>query len=142
MEMLAREWMNPRPLTVTPGTMLAEAKAIMEKYWVRHLPVVEGDALVGVLSDRDIRTAGLPPGPGYTDAEREARLVQVAVRDAMTRDPRTVGPDAPLVDVARLMLEHRFGGVPVVDGGRLAGIITETDILRAFIKLVGAAGTT
>jgi len=136
MEMLAQQWMNPRPLTVTPGTMLAEAKAIMEKYWVRHLLVVEGDALVGMLSDRDVRMASLPPGPGYTDAEREARLARVAVRDAMTRDPRTVGPDALLVDVARLMLEHRFGGVPVVGGGRLVGILTETDILRAFIKMV------
>jgi acetoin utilization protein AcuB len=136
MEMLAHEWMNPRPLTVGPETMLAEAKVIMERYWVRHLPVVEGDALVGMLSDRDIRMASLPPGPAYTDAEREALLGRVAVRDTMTRNPRTVGPDAPLVEVVRLMLEHRFGGVPVLDGGRLVGIITETDILRAFLKRV------
>ncbi|HEY7677158.1 MAG TPA: CBS domain-containing protein [Candidatus Methylomirabilis sp.] len=134
--------MNPRPLTVTPGTMLAEAKAIMQRYWVRHLPVAEGEVLVGMLSDRDIRMASLPPGPGHTDAEREARLGRVAVRDAMTQDPRTVGPDAPLLDVARFMLEHRFGGVPVLDGGRLVGIITETDILRAFIKMVEGAGAT
>ncbi len=136
MAMLAHEWMNPRPLTVAPGTMLAEAKAIMEKYWIRHLLVVEGDVLVGMLSDRDIRTASLPPGAEYTDTERETRLARVAVRDAMSRDPQAVRPDAPLVDVARLMLEHRFGGVPVVGEGRLAGIITETDILRAFIKMI------
>ncbi len=134
--MLAHEWMNPRPLTVTLETTLAEAKAIMEKYWIRHLLVVDGEALVGILSDRDVRTASLPPGPRFPAAEQEAHLARVPVREAMTRDPRPVEPATPLGEVARVMLEHRFSGVPVVDGGRLVGILTDTDILRAFIRMV------
>ena len=134
--MLVQEWVNPRPLTVAPETTLAEAKALMEKYWIRHLIVVEGEALVGVLSDRDVRTASLPPVAQTPAAAREDHLARVAVREAMTRDPRTVRPDTPLVDVARLMIEHRFSGVPVIADGRLVGILTETDILRAFIQMV------
>ncbi len=136
MAMLVRQWMNPRPLTVIPETTLAQAKALMDKYWIRHLIVVEGEALVGVLSDRDVRTASLPPGAQTTAAAQEAHLARVAVRDAMTKGPRTVQPDAPLVEVARLMIEHRFSSVPVVEGGRLVGILTETDILRAFVAAV------
>ncbi len=133
--MLVRDWMNPRPLTVGPGATLAEAKAIMEKYWVRHLLVVEDGALVGMFTDRDLRAASLPANAEFSAAAREAQLDCVAVRTVMTSNPRTVLPNATLVEVARLMLEHRFGALAVVDGGRLAGIITETDILRAFVKL-------
>ncbi len=136
MAMLVQEWMNPRPLTVAPQTTLAEAKGIMDKYWIRHLVVVEGEALVGVLSDRDVRTASLPPGAQTPAAAQEAHLARVAVREAMTRDPRTVRPDTPLLEAARLMIEHRFSSLPVVDGARLVGILTETDILRAFVAVV------
>ncbi len=136
MAMLVQEWMNPRPLTVSPQTRMAEAKAIMDKYWIRHLIVVEGEALVGVLSDRDVRTASLPPGAQTPAAAQEAHLARLAVGDAMTKGPRTVQPDAPLAEVARLMIEHRFSSLPVVEGGRLVGILTETDILRAFVAVV------
>lgn len=132
--MLVQEWMNPRPLTIGPASTLAEAKAIMEKYWIRHLLVTEGEALVGILSDRDIRTASLPPGERYPANVREAHLARVAVREAMNRAPQTVRSDDPLVKVARLMVEERFSAVPVVDDDRLVGILTETDILRAFIR--------
>ena len=135
MAMLVQEWMNPRPLTVAPETTLAEAKAVMDKYWIRHLIVVEGEALVGVLSDRDVRSASLPPGAQTPAVAQDAHLARVPVREAMTRDPRTVRPDAPLVEVARLMIEHRFSSVPVVDAARLVGILTETDILRAFVAV-------
>ncbi len=135
MAMLVQEWMNPRPLTVAPETTLAEAKGIMDKYWIRHLIVVEGEALVGVLSDRDVRTASLPAGAQTPAAAQEAHLARVPVREIMTRDPRTVRPATALVEVARLMIEERFSSVPVVDGDRLVGILTDTDILRAFVAV-------
>lgn len=133
--MLVRDWMNPRPLTVGPEATLADAKAMMEKYWIRHLLVVEDDALVGMFTDRDLRGASLPANADFSAAARAAQLERVAVRTVMTKGLRTVRSDTTLVEVARLMLEHRFGALPVVDGDRLAGIITETDILRAYIKL-------
>ncbi len=133
--MLVKDWMNPRPLTVGAEATLAEAKIMMEKYWIRHLLVLEGNALVGMFSDRDLRAASLPANAEFSAAARDAQLGRVTVGTVMTSDPRTVLPNATLVEVARLMLEHRFGALAVVDGGRLAGIITETDILRAFVKL-------
>ena len=133
--MLVKDWMNPRPLTVDTRATVAEAKAIMDRYWIRHLIVRDGTALVGILSDRDIRSVSLPPGGQFSQPDREAHLRRELVGAAMTKDPRTVRPDAPLRDVARLMLEYKFGGAPVVEGGRLVGIITETDILRAFLTL-------
>ena len=133
--MLVKDWMNPRPLTIGPGATLAEAKSTMERYWIRHLLVVEGNALLGMFSDRDLRAASLPAAAEFAPAAREARLEQVAVHDAMTRDPQTVRSDATLQEVARMMLEGRLGALPVVDDGRLVGIITETDILRAFLRL-------
>lgn len=133
--MLVKDWMNPQPLTVQPETPLAEAKGMMEKYWIRHLLVLADGALVGIFSDHDLQAASLPAGPDFPAAAREAQLERVAVGDAMTKNPRTVHPDASLLEAARLILEHRFRALPVVDGGRLVGIITETDIVRAFIKL-------
>jgi len=111
------------------------AKGMMEKYWIRHLLVLADGALVGIFSDHDLQAASLPAGPDFPAAAREAQLERVAVGDAMTKNPRTVHPDASLLEAARLILEHRFRALPVVDGGRLVGIITETDIVRAFIKL-------
>ncbi len=133
--MLVKDWMNPRPLTIGPGATLAEAKSTMERYWIRHLLVTEGNVLLGIFSDRDLRAASLPAAAEFPPAAREARLGQVVVHDAMTKDPQTVRSDATLQEVARMMLEGRFGALPVVDNGRLVGIITETDILRAFLKL-------
>lgn len=133
--MLVKDWMNPQPLTIRPGATLAEAKSTMEGYWIRHLLVVEESGLVGIFSDRDLRAASLPAAAEFPPKVREARLERVAVRDAMTRDFQTVRSDATLHEVARAMLEGRFGALPVVDNGRLVGIITETDILRAFLKL-------
>ena len=133
--MLVKDWMNPQPLTVKPETTLAEAKAMMARYWIRHLLVLEDGALVGIFSDRDLRTASLPAGLEFPAAAREVQLERAAVGDAMTRNPQTIRPDVTLLEVARLILEHRFSALPVVDGDRLVGIITETDIVRAFIKL-------
>lgn len=138
MDLLVKDWMNPRPLTVDTGVTVAEAKAIMDKYWIRHLIVLDGAALVGILSDRDIRTVSLPPGGQFSLQDREAHLRQELVSAIMTRGPRAVRPDTPIRDVARLMLEHKFGSAPVVEGDQLVGIITETDILRAFMKITEA----
>jgi len=138
--MLVKDWMNPRPLTVDTRATVAEAKAIMDRYWIRHLIVRDGTALVGILSDRDIRSVSLPPGGQFSQPDREAHLRRELVGAAMTRDPRTVRPDMPLREVVRLMLEHKFGGAPVMEGGRLVGIITETDILRSFLKITEGEG--
>jgi acetoin utilization protein AcuB len=98
----------------------------MDEHRIRHLPVVTGGRLIGMVSDRDVRSAVAgPPGPGA------GRI--------MTPDPVTVSPDTRIEHAARLMLDRRFGSLPVVDATTLVGIVTYTDLLRAFVRVVEAA---
>jgi len=99
---------------------------LMEKGGFRRVPVVDDGKLVGIVSDRDVRAHS-----GY--------LVQTKVTAAMTSDPKTVTPHMSVEDAARLMIEHKIGGLPVVEDGKLVGILTTTDVLKAFLKVEAAA---
>ncbi len=100
---------------VSPRDTLAKAKTLMEAGGFRRLPVVEGGRLVGIITERDLRQH-----IGYLDATR--------VDGAMSGTPMTVPPYSSVQDAARLLLQHKIGGLPVVEGGRLVGIITERDL--------------
>lgn len=126
--MLVKERMNPRPITIYPGASLAEARALLDRHRIRHLPVVEEGKLVGIITDRDIRSAA-----------SVASLEQITVGDAMTRNVITITPETPVQEAAKLMVSHRIGGLPVLKGGEVVGIITETDLLKAFVELVEQA---
>lgn len=112
-------------VTVTPATTVAAALDTLETNNIRHLPVVDGGRLVGIISDRDLRMALNGGRPGET-----------AVADVMTPDPLTVPPTHPVESAARILTDHRIGCVPVLDGGELVGILTESDLLRAFVELL------
>ncbi len=128
MVMLVKERMTRQPLTVRPETSVSEAGALLARHRIRHLPVVEeGGALVGMFTDRDYRSTAA--------SNREG----VPVGEVMTRGVITVGPETQVHEAAKLMVAHRIGGLPVVKGGELVGIITETDLLRAFVELAEAA---
>jgi CBS domain-containing membrane protein len=105
----------------------------------RHLPVVDGDKLVGLVTQRDLlrfAVGAMEPGREM----REARYEQnVFVAQVMNRDVETVTPDTPLVDAARLLRQHKHGCLPVVEGDKLVGIITESDFLDLAIKLLSDA---
>ncbi len=92
----------------------------------RRLPVVDQGKLVGILTERDIRSH-----LGYLESTR--------VNAAMTADPATITPRTTAEDAARLMLEHKIGGLPVLDNGALVGIVSTSDVLRAFLNVVQAA---
>ena len=125
--MNVRESMTARPRTVTPDTDIDEAQAIMRRGRFRHLPVVEGDTLVGIVSERDLHVADVAA----------AELGHRPVRAVMTANPVTINPDDPVEEAARLMLENKFSCLPVVEGAVLAGVITESDIFRAFVDVLG-----
>ncbi len=118
--------MTPNPVTVTPGDSLAVAKARMDTGRFRRLPVVDQGKLVGILTEREIRSH-----LGYLESTR--------VNAAMTADPATITPRTTAEDAARLMLEHKIGGLPVLDNGALVGIVSTSDVLRAFLNVVQAA---
>ncbi|PYM81641.1 MAG: hypothetical protein DME13_19515 [Candidatus Rokuibacteriota bacterium] len=120
---LLREIMSRQLVTVTPDTPLSEARHLLAEHRIRRLPVIAGRRLVGIVSDRDVRSAS-------------ARHDRTPVAQIMTRNVVTATSQMRVDEAARIMLDGRFGGLPVVDGGELTGIVTETDLLRALIDVL------
>jgi CBS domain-containing protein len=130
--------MTARIVAVRPGERLIDAAAIMIAEGTRHLPVVDGvNRIVGILSDRDVRTAVGAPGSGAEDGTR-SRVYRLRVSDAMTENPRTVSPETTLDEVVATLVSERFGALLVADeDDKLLGIISYIDVLDA---LSGRAG--
>jgi acetoin utilization protein AcuB len=134
--MLVRARMTRDVVTATPALSLLEALVLMQERRIRHLPVVEADRLVGIVTDRDLRT--VVPAPGsIPEAESRRLLEERRLTEVMVRDVVTVLPDTPVEEAAKLMHRHRIGSLPVVSGERLVGILTASDLLRAFVELFG-----
>ena len=112
---------------------LSLASDIMNLARIRHLPILEGDRLVGIISQRDLFRASLASVMGYDYAETRDHLKSVAIREAMVKEVITVEPDSEIQEAGRIMLEKRIGCLPVVQNDRLVGMLTETDILRCFL---------
>lgn len=132
--LLVRDSMTREVLTVGPETKATEALALCRENRIRHLPVLEGGRLVGIISDRDLRSAT----PVLGDSARVEALRRIRVAEEMARDVATVHPEDPIEDAAMTMYERKIGCLPVVEGDDLAGILTSSDVLRAFVRLVGA----
>ncbi len=139
--MTIRELMAGGLITVRPETPVEQARALLASERIRHLPVTgPGGTLAGIVTDRDIRLNLPSRATSLSAGEITYLLSKLTVGEIMTRAVITIGPDAPAREGARLMLEHRIGALPVLDDGRLIGIITETDIVRAFARTTAPAG--
>jgi acetoin utilization protein AcuB len=112
----------------------------MQERRIRHLPVTREDGLLGILSDRDIRLNLPSPANTLSVWEVNYLLARLTVAEVMTRVVITVGADRDVAAAAHLMLEHKIGALPVVADGHLVGIITETDLLRAFLHTQESPG--
>jgi len=124
--------MSARPVVVEPKAPLREVCRLMAEHRIRHVPVVSADGLVGVISDRDVREAlPSPIGPDGA-AEYAAAMDHIAVWKVMAEQVITVTPRTPLAQAAHLLADRKIGCLPVIEAGRLVGIVTETDVLRAF----------
>jgi acetoin utilization protein AcuB len=135
--MLVRDWMTAVPVTIRPDAPVAEAQHLMRHRRIRHLPVVEEGRLTGIITDRDVRTALPSPATSLAVGEIRYLLDRLLVERVMTRPVVTIRPDAPIASAVELLLAHRIGALPVVQDTRLVGIITETDLLRAFAASAG-----
>jgi acetoin utilization protein AcuB len=136
--MFVKLWMHEEIFTVRPDCTIAEAENLMSLHKVRRLPVVDqDDQLVGILSKEDIKNA--LPSVIDADFDQHARALahQVRVEGFMTKNPITAGPMEPLEKVAATMRKNKIGGIPVVVQKKLVGIITESDIFKAFIEILG-----
>jgi acetoin utilization protein AcuB len=137
--MLVRSKMTPNVVTASPQTTLADALKLTRGNRIRHLPVVENDRLVGLVTDRDLRLAMPPVWASDTDhAELRNALTTRTVREVMITGIITTTLDTPIEEAARQLYEHRIGCLPVLEDDEMVGIITETDVLRAFVELFGA----
>ena len=140
--MKVRELMTGAPITVSPQTGVFEARQTMLKERIRHLLVTEGGRMVGIITDRDIRLNLPSQATSLSVWEVNHLLSRLTVGEVMTKGVIITGPDQEARAAARLMLEHKIGALPVLDGEHLVGILTETDILRAFARTPEAAGRT
>jgi acetoin utilization protein AcuB len=122
-----RQYMTPSPCTIGPSRSLALARTIMLEHEVRHLPVLDGGAIVGVLSERDLFLVESLPGVSPSS---------VRVDEAMVANPYTVSPDTPVADAAETMIERKIGSALVVDDSHVIGVFTTIDALRALSDLL------
>ena len=132
----AADIMTEGVVTITPESSIGVAIALMLEGGFRRLPVVEDGRLVGIVTDRDLRQATNSPlvlrERWYSDFLLEA----IKVKSCMTPDPITVARTTPVLDAVRLLRQHKIGGLPVVEDGAVAGIITMTDVLDYLIVLL------
>ena len=127
--------MSVSPVTITPSTLVHEAQALMQQRKIRHLPVLQDGRLVGMLSDRDIRLVLPSPATSLTVWEIRHLLEKLTVGEVMTYFVMTTAPDCPVTEAVGRMLGHKVGALPIVEDHQVVGILTRTDILRAFRRL-------
>jgi len=130
---IVRNWMTPNPITITPQTTLPEAHRLMDEHYIRRLPVIKQGKLVGIVTRGDIRQAQASNATTLSVYELNYLLDQIPAKEFMAYRPITISPDAPIAEAARLMLQYKIGGLPVIENGELVGIITETDLCRLLI---------
>ncbi len=138
--MLVRERMTRNPVLCSSDLPVNEAFDLMKKERIRRMPVVDkGGKLVGIVSDKDLLRVTPSPATTLSAYEIPYLLSKVKVGDVMTKKVITVSEDTPIEDAARIMVDNKIGGLPVVnDEAVVAGIITETDIFKTFLELIGA----
>jgi acetoin utilization protein AcuB len=131
--------MTRDPITVTNKTPIDEALKVMRDNRVRRLPVVDGKGkLVGIVAEKDILYASPSPATSLSIHEIHYLVSKLTVAEIMTKNVFTVTHDTPLEEAAKVMADNRIGALPVLQDGELVGIITETDIFKAFLELLGA----
>jgi CBS domain-containing protein len=130
---IVRNWMTLNPISITPQTTLPEVHRLMDEYNIRRLPVINKGKLVGIVTRGDVREAQASDATTLSVYELNFLLDRLTTREFMAYEPITISPDDPIAEAARLMLQHKIGGLPVVENGELVGIITETDFCRLLI---------
>ncbi|MBN1639802.1 MAG: CBS domain-containing protein [Anaerolineae bacterium] len=138
--MLVHERMTYNPITVYPDLGVAEALQMMRERQVRRFPVIDRrtNKLVGIVTEKELLYASPSPATSLSIHEINYLLSKLTVEKVMTAKPITVQDDTPIEEAARIMVDHRIGGLPVMRGETLVGIITETDLFKTFLELFAA----
>jgi acetoin utilization protein AcuB len=136
--MLVGERMSRPPITIGPEMSIHDALALFKKERIRRAPVIKGGKLVGIVSEKDLLNASPSPATTLSVWEMNYLLSKLTVSELMTKNVITVAEDTPIEEAARIMADNKIGGVPVLKGMRVVGIITETNLFKLFIELMGA----
>ncbi|MFZ5856057.1 MAG: CBS and ACT domain-containing protein [Chloroflexota bacterium] len=136
--MLVGERMSRPPITIGPEMSIHDALALFKKERIRRAPVIKGGKLVGIVSEKDLLNASPSPATTLSVWEMHYLLSKLTVSELMTKNVITVAEDTPIEEAARIMADNKIGGLPVMKGSRVVGIITETDLFKMFLELMGA----
>lgn len=123
--MKVKNWMVTEVITASPEDTVEDAIQLMRRFSIRHIPVIENKKLVGLVTESNLRA--------YLSSEK----LQLPLKEVMILNPITVDPETSIDEAARIIYKYKIGGLPVITKGQLVGIITITDILEAFIELMG-----
>ncbi|HZD55582.1 MAG TPA: CBS and ACT domain-containing protein [Anaerolineales bacterium] len=136
--MLVGERMSHPVISINPDMPITDALNLMKRERIRRTPVVKDGKMVGIISDKDLLNASPSPATSLSVWEMNYLLSKIRVRDVMTKNVLTVTADTPIEEAARIMADNKIGGLPVMRDGHVVGIITETDLFKIFLELMGA----
>jgi acetoin utilization protein AcuB len=136
--MLVRNWMNPTVISIEAQASMTDALQLMKDNQIKTLPVFDQNALVGILTDRDLKRASASDATLLEVHELLHLLTRIKVRDIMSRNPITVPDTFTVEEAAEVLHSHHISGVPVMDDqGRMVGLITQADLFKALMSLTG-----
>lgn len=137
--MIVAKRMRKAVITLQPNDTLAHAQSLMQTHRIRHLPVLEGGMVVGIVSSRDIRVAVPAPAAVEEAGAYAKKLRALPVSEIMNREVVAVAPFTPVEHCAKLMTQHKIGCLPVIAAGRLEGIVTTTDVMEMMTEMMGVS---
>ncbi len=135
--MIVQDIMQRGVIVVSSGTKLGEVTRLLQGRGVRHLPVVDEGVVVGIISDRDLKGAVASAATSESGPALASLLDRLTAADIMTRAVVTIAPMFPVEEAAWLMVARKISALPVIEGGRLVGIVTDTDVLHLFVRAMG-----
>ncbi|HET6445659.1 MAG TPA: CBS and ACT domain-containing protein [candidate division Zixibacteria bacterium] len=136
--MLVKERMSTPVISVAPDLPIMEALSLMRREQIRRTPVMKNGKMVGIVSEKDLLDASPSDATSLSVWEISYLLSRVPVSDVMTKDVFTLEEDTPIEEAAMIMVDNKLGGLPVVRGKAVVGLITETDLFKCFLELMGA----
>ncbi|MEW6183255.1 MAG: CBS and ACT domain-containing protein [Bacillota bacterium] len=135
--MFVRDCMTANPITISKDTQIFQALEIVRNQNIRHLPVVKDGKLIGLVTERGLLRVSPSPATTLSVYELNYILTKITVAEALIKNPIVVAPDLPIEEAALLMRERKVGCLPVVEGNKLVGIITQTDMVETLVRLFG-----
>ena len=138
--MRIRDFMSTNVVAVDENTSIHDAKRIMDAHKIRRLPVMKKDKLVGLVTKHMLLEASPSPATSLSIHELHYLLAKMTVKDIMVKKPYTISPDMPPEEALQLGQEMGYGAFPVMEGGRLVGMVTESDIVRLMTRVLGVRG--